>query len=144
MVRITPSPVSFALAQRKTALFKLDSAALNPGQTVTIASVTGSGELVDAVIHFSTPANASGLYYRVHVVVDGSDYWLPLSWINALTGGKGSACFALNIYDEANGRFSVTVKGIPFSRSLALRVEAAGTTGASVIAYAVIATTAGG
>ena len=144
MVRVTPSPASFLQLQKKSTLFKLDSQAVNAGQKLTLFSVSGAGEIDDLTVYVVGAAGANPMAYWMHLVIDGTDYWMPIKWINDLTQGAGSFVFKINKYDTTNQIYSISISKVSFSKSLVVQFECAGPYGASVIAYMLVSQPAGG
>jgi hypothetical protein len=144
MVRVTPSPASFLQLQKKTTLFKLDSQTVNAGQKVTFFTVSGAGEIDDMTVYVVGTAGADPMTYWIHLVIDGTDYYMPVKWINDLTGGAGSFAFKVNKYDTTNQIYSVSISKVSFSKSLTVQFEASGTKSATVSMYMLASQPAGG
>jgi hypothetical protein len=144
MVRVTPSPASFLQLQKKTTLFKIDSTAVNAGEKMTIFSVTGAGEIDDLTVYVAGAAGADPMTYWIHLVIDGTDYWVPIKWISDVTQGAGSFAFRINKYDTTLQIYSISISKVYFSKSLVVQFECAGPHGANIIAYMLVSQPAGG
>jgi hypothetical protein len=144
MVRVTPSPASFLQLQKKTTLFKIDSQTVNAGQKVTFFTVSGAGEIDDLTVYVAGVSGANPLSYWIHLVIDGTDCYVPIKWINDLTQGAGSFAFKVNKYDTTNQIYSVSISKVSFSKSLVVQFEASGTWGATVSMYMLTSQPAGG
>jgi hypothetical protein len=130
--------------QKKTTLLKLDSVTVNPGQKATLFAVTGAGEIDDLTVYVYGAAGADPMTYWIHLVIDGTDYWVPIKWVNDLTQGAGSFAFKINKYDTTNQIYSISISKVYFSKSLQVQFECAGSYGANVIAYMLVSQPAGG